>query len=140
MNFNNEWSRIECCVCGIAYYVPQPWESARRRKGDGFHCPNGHSLHFGDNETDKLRRERDILIQEKARFLEEANRLRSRVDRHARTAAAYKGQVTKLRKRASAGLCPCCNRSFENLQRHMKTKHPHFGADHKEESGNVHNS
>ena len=42
-------------------------------------------------------------------------------DRH-----AAKGQISKLKKRASAGVCPCCNRSFQNLRRHMGNKHPEF--------------
>jgi hypothetical protein len=25
-------------------------------------------------------------------------------------------------------VCPCCNRSFQNLRRHMATKHPEFNA------------
>tara|TARA_Y100000310_G_scaffold338946_1_gene430083 strand:- start:1163 stop:1354 length:192 start_codon:yes stop_codon:yes gene_type:complete len=44
-----------------------------------------------------------------------------------KTASTYKGQVTKLKNRAKAGVCPCCNRTFQNLSRHMETKHPDFG-------------
>lgn len=31
-----------------------------------------------------------------------------------------------LRNRAAAGVCPCCNRTFEQLGRHMTTKHPEY--------------
>jgi hypothetical protein len=31
-----------------------------------------------------------------------------------------------MRKRIQSGVCPCCNRTFENLGRHMKSKHPAF--------------
>lgn len=44
---------------------------------------------------------------------------------------AYKGNVTKLKKRASAGLCPCCNRHFTNLQRHIASKHPDINKEEK---------
>ena len=30
----------------------------------------------------------------------------------------------RIEKRIHAGVCPCCNRSFPNLQRHMAAKHP----------------
>jgi hypothetical protein len=46
-----------------------------------------------------------------------------------RSAAAAKGNVTKLRKRAAAGVCPCCNRTFLALQKHMAHKHPDFRAE-----------
>jgi hypothetical protein len=26
-------------------------------------------------------------------------------------------------KRVNAGICPCCNRHFTDLERHMKSKH-----------------
>jgi hypothetical protein len=32
--------------------------------------------------------------------------------------------VTRLKNRAAAGLCTCCNRSFQNLRKHMEIKHP----------------
>lgn len=35
-------------------------------------------------------------------------------------------QVVRHKKRAAPGLCPCCNRSFVGLSRHMKTKHPQY--------------
>jgi hypothetical protein len=28
--------------------------------------------------------------------------------------------------RIGNGVCPCCNRSFTNLRRHMTTKHPEY--------------
>ncbi len=34
--------------------------------------------------------------------------------------------MTKVKKRAANGVCPCCNRTFSDLARHMKAKHPDF--------------
>ena len=31
-----------------------------------------------------------------------------------------------MKKRAQAGVCPCCTRTFTNVARHMKTKHPDY--------------
>lgn len=37
-----------------------------------------------------------------------------------------KGVVTRTRNRIANGVCPCCDRSFTNLQRHMASKHPDY--------------
>jgi hypothetical protein len=37
--------------------------------------------------------------------------------------------VTKLKKRTSAGTCPCCTRTFANMAEHMKKQHPDFVAE-----------
>lgn len=31
-----------------------------------------------------------------------------------------------MKNRVANGVCPCCNRHFENLERHMKGQHPDF--------------
>jgi len=41
---------------------------------------------------------------------------------------ATKGVITKIKKRIHNGVCPCCNRSFKNLERHMKSKHPDYNS------------
>jgi hypothetical protein len=33
-------------------------------------------------------------------------------------------KTKRIEKRIHAGVCPCCNRTFQNLARHMNTKHP----------------
>lgn len=41
---------------------------------------------------------------------------------------AEKGAKTKLKKRIAKGACPCCNRHFVNLQRHIEGQHPEYPA------------
>lgn len=117
-----------CPVCFIVYSAPKALFEARRKDGKSFFCPNGHSLSYRENENDRVRQERDRLKQDQAWY--EQRLASEREDRAAaeRRAAAARGQVTKLKNRASAGLCPCCNRSFVNLQRHMATKHEGWAA------------
>lgn len=105
-----------CASCGIQFGMPDNYTAARRKDGKRFYCPNGHRLTYGDGENEEIRRERDRLKQQVARAEDYA-------DHHKRSAAAYQGQVTKLKKRAKAGVCSCCNRTFQNLADHMKTKH-----------------
>lgn len=113
-----------CVDCGIQFSVPQDWLDRRCADGRPFYCPNGHSLSYkvGPTEADKLRLERDRLKQQLA---QKDDAIRDAE----RALAAQKGQVTKLKKRAVAGACPCCNRTFRQLTLHMKHKHPDFKAE-----------
>ena len=44
-----------------------------------------------------------------------------------RSNRALRGHLTRQRKRAAAGMCPCCRRTFENVARHMESQHPGYG-------------
>lgn len=37
-----------------------------------------------------------------------------------------KAAHTRTKNRIAKGVCPCCSRTFLDLQRHMQTKHPDF--------------
>lgn len=115
-------SSIVCCSCGIAFGVPSAFERGKRDNKDTFYCPNGHSLSFKESPADILRRERDRLKQQLA-YKDD------RITSLEREKTAQKGQITKLKNRASNGVCPCCTRSFTNLRRHMASKHPQFVAE-----------
>jgi hypothetical protein len=110
---------LTCGNCGITFAVPERWLSERRDNGGGFTCPNGDSRVFLKSEVDKLR---EKLEREQRRVILISNE-RDAAERHA---SAMKGQVTRIKNRAKAGVCPCCNRSFVQLERHMKSKHPDF--------------
>lgn len=125
---NNREHQV-CCSCGIEFSAPAHYFSKRRQDGKTFYCPNGHKLHFGESETDKLRRERDRLKQRVAQKDDEIERQRNWREGAERSASAYKGQATRLRNRIKAGVCPCCNRTFQNLQRHIAGQHPEFKAE-----------
>lgn len=123
---------LDCATCGVIYAIPDDLEKRARADGSNFYCPNGHSQVFTQNERDKLREklrkaeaERDRQAQA-AEFNREAwgeeIRRRQEVER---SLSATKGQVTKLRKRATAGVCPFgCRRHFTNVERHVATQHP----------------
>lgn len=124
---------LECCTCFMVFAFPQSFHIRRRQDGRLFYCPQGHAQSYTQSENDRLRQERDRLKQREAWYEEQLKAARQRAtDERAfreaaeRQAAARKGQITRLRNRAAAGVCPCCNRSFENLRRHMATKHPQF--------------
>lgn len=120
------FAQFVCGKCGIEHWVPEAFydEQVKLGPSGGWYCPNGHRRVFRESAADQLRRERDRLQQQLAQKDDAIAYQREQRERAERSAAAYKGQTTRLKKRAKAGVCPCCNRTFENLARHMATQHP----------------
>lgn len=122
-------STLRCASCHILFAVPDGFEEARRNDHKVFFCPVGHSNVFmGESEAEKFRRERDRLVQHIAQKDDEIVAERDRRETAERRMAAARGQVTKIKNRVGHGVCPCCNRTFENLHQHMNSKHPTFIA------------
>ncbi len=120
----------ECCECHMTFAMPRDFNNqSRNSMRKYFHCPDGHVQHYtGPTEAQRLKRELE-MVQRQRDVAESARRAACDQALAAeRSAAAYKGRVTRLKNRAAAGVCPCCNRHFENLHRHMSTRHPDFAA------------
>lgn len=118
-----------CCRCSTNMFIPDELEDSARKSPDiWFYCAYGHKQHYseGESEATKLRRERDRLAQRIAEKDDQIADERRRREEAERRESAQKGQVTKLKNRIGRGVCPCCNRSFTDLRRHMDTKHPDF--------------
>jgi hypothetical protein len=115
-----------CCACQCPFAMPKDLEDrARKDHGVYFYCPNGHSQHYtGKTEEQKLRESLDntkrLLDSSREAYRGERER---RVSAE-RSATAYKGHATRLRKRVGNGVCPCCNRTFKQLSAHMERMHP----------------
>jgi hypothetical protein len=121
-----------CCRCKAPMFLPaELYHSAKRSPSISFFCAYGHSQHYpaGESEETKLRRERDRLAQRLAEKDDRITQLREHAQAAERRAAAARGQVTKIKNRVGHGVCPCCNRTFENLARHMANQHPTFTAE-----------
>lgn len=109
-----------CCGgCGIDFAMPDWFYRARREDGKTFYCPAGCPRAYRESETDRLRRE-------VTRLHSRITHLDDQKQAAERSAAAHKGQATRLRKRVANGVCPCCHRTFTNVARHMASKHPEF--------------
>lgn len=119
-------TEMECGQCGVMFAIPETMQAEKLRDGGSWWCPNGHGRHYAEPEVDRLRSQ---LKAAKAREVHERDQRRAaETARQAaeRRAAAAWGQVTRLKNRAAAGVCPCCKRHFVNLERHMGSKHPDF--------------
>lgn len=129
-----------CYKCNQPMWLPQSLENTARAMAGSltFFCAYGHGQMYaaGETEETKLRRERDRLAQQIAQKDDEIADQRRRLvkaeiaatDARVEASAARK-KAAELRKRASAGTCPCCNRSFSALAQHIATKHPTFRAE-----------
>lgn len=128
----NDFVSIKCYKCPVTFGMDRSYYEGAKQAGPrlNWFCPNGHEQHFthGPGEAELLRKERDTLKQQAARLEESIRRQRERAEAAERSASAQRGVVTRLKNRAAAGVCPCCNRTFVNLQRHMAGKHPGFTA------------
>lgn len=109
---------IQCSVCGIDFGLPRPYYLECGRWGDKkpFYCPNNHRLTYGDSEIEIAQREAARLKQQLAERDDTIHAERER-------AARAERETLRVKKRINAGVCTCCNRTFTNLARHMKTKH-----------------
>lgn len=110
-----------CCNCGVQFAMTQEFHDRKwNHRWENFYCPNGHGQHYlGKSEADRLR-DRLKSEQENAQFWRE----REASERKAHSAT--KGILTKTKNRVANGVCPCCNRTFANLARHMAGQHPDF--------------
>lgn len=110
-----------CGNCGVVFGLEQTFMSQKRQNGQLFRCPNGCSVCYGDNTLKKqLDATQRALTAAKCEIATERNAKWAALEDAAKEKLARK----RLKKRVMAGVCPCCSRSFENLRRHMQTKHP----------------
>jgi len=118
--YTTEIVAITCRECGLVFGLSKEFIAGRRKDHRSFYCPNGHSHYYPQKNTEEqLRRQ-----LEAARSL--AQRESNRRQSAEYQARAYKGQVTKVKRRIGKGVCPCCNRSFPQLRDHMAEKHPDY--------------
>lgn len=116
----NQWlETITCYKCAVLFAVPGKFKQKRREDGASFWCPAGHCQHYTETEVTRLKKS-----------LERAEQMRDAASSRAATADRDKQAITaahkKMRARIVNGVCPCCNRTFQNLMGHMKTEHPDF--------------
>jgi hypothetical protein len=111
---------LECASCGICFAIPGSFERQRRDDGETFYCPSGHKNVYRKTEAQRLMeqlkaKERELRAVKCDILREQKLRTDERIARE---------KVERKLKRVHRGVCPCCKRTFQNIQRHMETKHP----------------
>lgn len=125
---------IHCAHCGCPFGLTDDLVGRRRKDGTVFYCPHGHDNYYtpGPTPAQKLKALQDQLDQQKVRLSQteaDAKWQKSRAENLDRRLSATRGVVTRIKNRVKNGICPECNRSFQDLRRHMECKHPGFGGD-----------
>jgi hypothetical protein len=121
-----------CAKCGCEVSLPDALHTAAKRSSKISFCcttatqctsPRASRRPIGcaESVTGSLSRSpnKDDRIQQ----------LREGREAAERRASAARGQVTKIKNCVGHGICPCCNRTFENQSRHMASQHPTFTAE-----------
>lgn len=122
----------ECCTCGVSFAMTTTFYNNAKKHSQAsgydtkcFYCPNGHSQSYiGENEAQKLRH-RLRGAQDELAFA------RKQRDKEQRRTAAVKGHLTRAKKRAAAGTCPCCKRTFAKMSEHLLKQHPDYVEKHR---------
>lgn len=117
-----------CKTCSGLFAITKEFKQECHRIG-GFRqmwaCPYCKTT-WGYGESEETRLKLQIAARET-----EADAIRrdltaakcSLIDERSARAQAER-KCRRITKRIHAGVCPCCNRTFSNLARHMSTKHP----------------
>lgn len=113
---------VVCCSCNGLFAMTAASFDRYKENHQWWNCPYcDRAQHWsGETRVNKL---------EKQLQRERAAHDQTRADRNSikRSRTAVKGELTKEKKktaRTMKGVCPCCNRHFANVARHMKSKHP----------------
>jgi hypothetical protein len=107
----------ECCNCGIPFFFPKYMKVQLLGNHNLFYCPNGHPQHYtGKSEQQKR-------IEELEESLQNVKNDRQHIENSLLDTISEKNKLSRQLKRVHRGVCPCCNRTFDNLHKHMETKH-----------------
>jgi hypothetical protein len=118
-----------CCTCGVVFAMPDFMLAQVRKTGATFYCPNGHSLVYNggkskaEKEAERLREMLEQANRSKTALVERNNELHKEKQKVEIQLKRTKTIAKKTMTRIHAGVCPCCERTFQNLARHMATKH-----------------
>lgn len=126
-----------CCNCGMLFAMTSEFKNDRlkRRPNDyTFYCPRGHPQHYTgpsvarrlQQQLDEERSLRQRAEQSVAMWADDAREARASAEKERQRANGYKSHATRITKRAKAGVCPCCNRTFKQIADHMARQHPEF--------------
>lgn len=106
-------TEINCGECGGTYAINERYRQQKQQTSGFWNCPYCKcSWGFAKGENAELREQVEAERRRTQAALARENELR-----------AAKEKMERKLKRVGRGVCPECNRSFENLARHMNCKH-----------------
>ena len=118
---------IQCGECGGVYALNKNYVDQKWTKGGYWTCPYCKCLWgYGESEIDRIKKELTHANNDSKLF---SNRLAREKASHEQTQMslrAHKAAKTRIKNRISKGICPCCNRYFKNLHKHIEMQHPDY--------------
>lgn len=126
-----ELTTINCGVCGGSYAINEAYRLEKYQTGGSWNCPYCRVAWGYANNSENARLKRDLEWQKARVTREEIARKHAEDERDTAESRrrAEKAAKTRIKNRIANGVCPCCNRSFVDLHRHMETKHPGYAGD-----------
>jgi hypothetical protein len=123
---------VECCRCGMPLGLSETWMKSAKEAGHFkkmFCCPyckvdQGWGVSVHEAEVAKLNREKAALASDLQWVKQKRTEAVAEAEHFRKSRDGMKGALRKVKVRIGRGVCPCCNRTFENLRRHMETQHP----------------
>jgi hypothetical protein len=114
-----------CCECGIPFGITKDYRRERRGDHKSFYCPSGHKQYFPQKSDEEILKQELHNQKNTESYLREANAsLHNQLTSANYSIRAHKAAKTKILNRVKNGVCPCCNRQFQDLQQHFQSKHP----------------
>src|SRR5437879_2340021 len=117
--YANETLIVEqCCNCSIYFALPQSMRERLLDIGGSFYCPNGHGQHYSKPRNQELKDKIASLERANQRAHDYIQEKNHQITQLGYSVRALKAAKTKIINRVKNGVCPCCNRTFQDLQRH----------------------
>lgn len=114
--------------CGHVIYLPAVRISQLKRLHGYFYCTvcGQCQVWYEKSDLEKLTAQLVTAKDQRDTARRMTNNEREKVRYRTRQLAAQKGVTTRIKNRIANGVCPCCQRTFKNLARHMKGQHPNY--------------
>lgn len=116
---------IVCDGCQTRFAMEKALYELRSNDHKEFYCLNGCCRHFTSKSDEELLRQEISALNERKDRLQLANyNLHTMLTEKEYRIRAQKAAKTRILNRVKNGVCPCCNRTFKDIQAHFKSKHP----------------
>ena len=110
---------LEIRLLGCGHYAVLPPDRWTRlmQTGEQLWCPYGLAVSYTETENARLRKQLGTAqeVANSARQAEKTTLLMLEAEQRAKQ---------RLLRRVKAGVCPHCHRTFQQVARHMASKHP----------------
>ena len=124
--FTQEIGFITCIDCGTAFGMTAVALDHRRKDGEPFYCPNGHSQHFIVDKTKESGPTRQELLAEVSDLKGRLVEARQAAELAEARLGSAPGDSSPVAITAGRLQCPHCTRSFSTLtpfQKHLRDVH-----------------